>query len=327
MRPFTALAVSTLLVCFAGPALAADYHLVPGSFVPDRGPDGNSVFLDAADGLILVDTGRHPEHRDRLLAYAEQRARPIVAIVNTHWHYDHTTGNGEILAAFPDAEVIASKAIDGPLYEAFIGQSRRSTEEFVASGKASPAQMAEVRRALAVMDDPSALRSKNPVKGSGSRNIGGRVLDVHLEPYAVTEGDVWLVDPEAKLAIVGDLVVATVPFMDTACPDGWRAALGKVAAAKWDTLIPGHGEPMTRPQFEQWRGAFGALVDCGRSSRPMSECADGWVRDARPFVAGGDEARIREMVDYYVMTRLRSSPAEQQKYCRPLAASAAPERG
>ena len=50
-----------------------------------------------------------------------------------------------------------------------------------------------------------------------------------------------------------------------------------VAAAGWETLIPGHGEPMTRPQFEQWRSAFEALVDCGRSSRPVSECADGWV--------------------------------------------------
>ena len=325
MRPFFVLTLAASLAACGGPAVAADHHLVPGSFVPSKGPDGNSIFLDTADGLILVDTGRHPEHRDKLLAHAKQRGRPIVAIVNTHWHYDHTTGNPEILAVFPGAEVVASRAIDGPLYEAFIGQSRRNTEEFVASGKASPAQMAEVRRAFAVMDDPSSLRSKNPVESSGSRSVGGRLLEVRLEPYAVTEGDVWLIVPEERLAIVGDLVVATVPFMDTACPDGWRTALNNVAAAKWDTLIPGHGEPMSRPQFEQWRSAFEALVDCGRSSRSVSDCADGWIRDARPFVAAGDEARIKEMIDYYVTTRLRSSAEEQQKYCRP--AATAPERG
>ncbi len=69
--------LKTLLVaaaCASGasaqPAPGEPYHLIPGSVIPNRGPDGNSVFLDAPDGLILVDTGRHPEHRDRLLAYA-----------------------------------------------------------------------------------------------------------------------------------------------------------------------------------------------------------------------------------------------------------------
>ena len=47
-----------------------DWHLVPGTFEPDRGPDGNSVFLDAPDGLILVDTGRHPEHQEIFRAFA-----------------------------------------------------------------------------------------------------------------------------------------------------------------------------------------------------------------------------------------------------------------
>jgi len=37
------------------------YHLISGSVPADKGPDGNSVFLNAPDGLVLVDTGRHPE--------------------------------------------------------------------------------------------------------------------------------------------------------------------------------------------------------------------------------------------------------------------------
>ena len=88
-----------------------DWHLIPGTFEPDRGPDGNSIFLDAPDGLILVDTGRHPAHRDRLLAYAAARGRPIVAIFNTHWHLDHSTGNAELRAAFPQAPLYATNAI------------------------------------------------------------------------------------------------------------------------------------------------------------------------------------------------------------------------
>src|SRR3954468_19428504 len=94
-------ALLALTLAGAAPAAETGWHLVPGSFEPGRQPDGNSVFLEAPDGLILVDTGRHPAHQERLLAYAKARGRPIAAIVNTHWHLDHTGGNAEIRAAYP----------------------------------------------------------------------------------------------------------------------------------------------------------------------------------------------------------------------------------
>ena len=94
------LALPALVLAGAAPAADSErgWHLVPGTFAPGRGPDGNSVFLDAPDGLILVETGRHPAHREKLLAYARQRGRPIAAVVNTHWHLDHSGGNAEIRA-------------------------------------------------------------------------------------------------------------------------------------------------------------------------------------------------------------------------------------
>lgn len=328
MRPQLILIFAAALAGFGGPAMAADYLLVPGSFVPNKGPDGNSVLLDTASGLILVDTGRHPAHRDKLLAYAKERGRPIRAIFNTHWHLDHTTGNAEIRAVFPEARVYGTSAIEGAIV-GFFPASRKGAEEFLQSGQASAEQRAEMERGFYVMDHPETLRATDLVDSSRPVTIDGRRLDVRVSQFAATERDLWLIDPQARLAIVGDLVVATMPFMDTACPDGWKAALREVAAADWETLIPGHGEPMTRPRFEQWRTAFVNLVECGSSAKPIAQCADGWVRDARPFIAAGDEKRMAGMVDYYVTTRLRSSPEEQQKYCRPLtaSASAAPERG
>ncbi|HYD37466.1 MAG TPA: MBL fold metallo-hydrolase, partial [Allosphingosinicella sp.] len=113
------LALLILITAVSAPAASPDggpgWHLVRGSFEPGRGPDGNSVFLDAPEGLILVDTGRHPAHQEKLLAYAKARGRPVAAIVNTHWHLDHSGGNSEIRAAWPGAEVHASNAVDGAL--------------------------------------------------------------------------------------------------------------------------------------------------------------------------------------------------------------------
>lgn len=319
MRPFIAvLAAFAGCLCIAAraPAPSPGWHLVPGSFEPNRGPDGNSIFLDAPDGLILVDTGRHPEHRDLLLAYARERGRPIAAIFNTHWHLDHSTGNGEIRAAYPRAPLYASNAIDGAL-AGFLRDSRASAERALAAGRIPEANRAEVQRFFEVMDHPDMLRPTRPVTRSADMDIAGRRLRVNLAPFAATEGDVWIYDRAAGLVVAGDLVVAAVPFMDTACPQGWRRALDGIAATHFTTLIPGHGEAMSRADFMVWRAAFNAFVDCGQSDRPRADCVTGWRRDAARFIPAGREATIDDLAGYYIDSRLRSAPAERARYCNP----------
>jgi hypothetical protein len=83
-------------------------------------------------------------------------------------------------------------------------------------------------------------------------------------------------------------------------------------------LIPGHGEPMDRAQFLQWKTAYGNFIDCGHSTQPVAQCVAGWMRDAAPFIDDAHRDYARQAAEYYVTTRLRSSPEEQQHYCRPL---------
>ena len=307
-----ALALATLLCagCATSAPAPAGWHLVPGGFEPGRGPDGNSVFLDAPEGLILVDTGRHPAHQEKLLAYAHERGRPIAAIVNTHWHLDHTTGNLDIRTAYPKAQVYATLAVDGAL-ATFLADSRKRAE-------AKPTNDPNTLRFLARMKNPDSIRPTVPVTKSRPIKIAGRKLDVHVAPFAATEADLWLFVPDEGLVIAGDLVVGIVPFMDTACADGWKKALGEIAATPFTTLIPGHGQPMNRAQFMQWKGAFDRFVDCGRSTKLKEECVAGWKRDAAPFIDPEHSDYVTEAAGYYLDTRLRSSPAEQQKYCKPL---------
>lgn len=301
--------------CAAPPRQAPiAYHLVEGSFVANRGPDGNSVFLDSPDGLILVDSGRHPAHRDKLLGYAQARGRPIVALLNTHWHLDHSTGNAEILAAFPGAELYATRAIDGAL-AGFFPRSRASAQRHLDSGQATPEQRAEIERAFRVMDHPDSLRPTRPVEESADLAIGGRQLRLNVARFAATEADLWVHDQRTGLVIAGDLVVASVPFMDTACPDGWRRALDTLASTEFTILIPGHGDPMDRNAFLAWRSAFGNLLDCAASDRRRQDCILGWRRDAARFIPAGDEERIGGAVGYYLDTRLRAAPDERNRYC------------
>ena len=318
MRHALAMVAACLLAaCATAPeSEPLGHHLIPGTFEPNRGPDGNSVFLDAPDGLILVDTGRHPAHRDRLLGYARARGRPIVAILNTHWHLDHSTGNGELRAAFPDAPLYATTAIEGAL-AGFLRDGRERTAARLAAGQVPPEREAEVRRFLAVMAAPDTLRPTRPVTASGPVEIGGRRLVLNVAPFAATEADLWIHDPAAGLIVAGDLVVAEVPFMDTACADGWRRALEAIAATPFTTLIPGHGEPMDRPAFLSWKRAFDNLLDCAASPVARASCIAGWRRDAAAFQRPGRGAMIDEMTGYYLDTRLRAAPEERERFCRP----------
>lgn len=311
--------IALLSVCLAGSVGAASstYHLIPGSVPLDKGPDGNSIFLDAPGGLILIDTWRHPAHAEKRLARARERGRPIAAILNTHWHMDHVQGNLDIRQAYPAAHVYATTAIDGAL-QTFLTNGRKGAEGRLKDPNTPAPRLPEIRRYLARMDSPDSVRPTAPVTKSGTMTIAGRKLDIHVAPFAVTEPDLWIYDPMARLAIVGDLVVDIVPFMDTACPDGWKKALEEVAATPFVTLIPGHGTPMTRAQFLQWKGAFDRFVDCGKSSRRKDECVTEWKRDAAPFIDAAHQQYASEAAAYYIDTRLRSSPEEQQKYCKPL---------
>jgi glyoxylase-like metal-dependent hydrolase (beta-lactamase superfamily II) len=293
---------------------AAAWQLVPGTWTPPSGPNGNSVLIDAPEGQILVDTGRHPAHQEAILAAARARGKPIAAIVNTHWHLDHTGGNAEVRAAHPGIPIHGSEAVEGALTGFFV-RSRAGAEAHIASGKAPPEQVAEIRRDMAAMDDLANLRPSQPVRAGGAVTIAGRTLELRLEPHAATAGDVWLYDPALRLAVVGDLVVGLAPFMDTACPEGWRTALGRIAAAPWVTLVPGHGAPMDRAAFTQWRLAFNNLLDCAGGTAAKQACVDGWMKDAAAFVPAADRARVPGMIGYYIDTRLRAAPDEQRRYC------------
>jgi glyoxylase-like metal-dependent hydrolase (beta-lactamase superfamily II) len=319
MRLYAVVAAALLTGGASVAGAATPYHLIPGAVPLNSGPDGNTIVLEAPGGLIVFDTGRHPEHAQAILDYAKGRHRPIAAIVNSHWHLDHTTGNWDIRRAYPHVAIYASNALEGAL-ATFLKDSRADTDKMLADPKTPAATRDQLERGIAVIDHPDRIRPNHIVAKSVRMAIAGRTLDVHLARFAATEGDVWLFDPKTRVAIVGDLVVGLVPFMDTACPGGWSKALDQIAATPFTTLIPGHGDVMNRADFLTWRKAYNAFVGCGRSAADKKTCVDGWSRDAARFIDAEHGDYVRQAADYYLATRLRSSAQEQQRYCKPLKA-------
>jgi glyoxylase-like metal-dependent hydrolase (beta-lactamase superfamily II) len=138
---------------------------------------------------------------------------------------------------------------------------------------------------------------------------------IGFESYAVTAGDVWLFDPATRVLASGDLVTLPAPLFDTACPEHWRAALGRLAAIDFKTLVPGHGAPMERHAFEIYRKAFARFISCGSGTSPKGDCIDGWMNDGAELIPEKDRAYARALLGYYVDNVLRGDQQRLSKLC------------
>lgn len=281
--------------------VAPGVWLLPGGIRPERQPDGNTIIFLAHKGLIVMDTGRHVWQREAILAFARSQSEPIVAIVNSHWHLDHVSGNPALRAAFPGLKVYASGAIDEAL-TGFLAKSADEAPRYLADTTLPAATREDIGDDLATIRGGAALRPDIVIAGSRTMKIGGRTLRVNLAANAATVGDVWVYDPKARIAVLGDLVTLPAPFLDTACPDGWRAALAQVAATPFSTAIPGHGAAMSRTHFALYRAAFDSFIDCARSATAPRLCAANWASMVQPLLGPDPQAprQARGMAAYYV---------------------------
>jgi glyoxylase-like metal-dependent hydrolase (beta-lactamase superfamily II) len=283
--------------------IAPGTWLLPGAMLPERGPDGNTVVFAAPGGLVVVDTGRHAWHSDGILAFARERKQPVAAIVNTHWHLDHSSGNGRIAQAHPGAKVHTTTAVDRALAaDGFLTRNAEAARRQPLDASASVNRREETAIFLATMAAAASLRPDVPVERSSTVPLAGRPLALRVAPDAVTDADLWLFDEATSVAVLGDLVTLPAPFFETACPAGWQAALDAVWATPFRLAVPGHGEPLTRPQFDQYRQAFGAFRTCVGNDEAPSACAAAWTRDVASLLPDGAAARAQatEYATYYV---------------------------
>ena len=285
--------------------LGAGVEWLPGAFVPGVQPDGNSVLIEAPDGWIVIDSGRHAPHVQAILERIRASGKPLRAMVNTHWHLDHIGGNRALKTAYPQAQLIASDAIVAARSD-FLADYRRQLLTEIERPSTNDAQRAAYQRELNVIDDHAASTPDVHVNALVPMVIAGRGISLGLERHAVTGGDVWLYDAASQVLAVGDLVTLPAPLLDTACPERWMQALEHIAALRFRWLVPGHGDPLSRGQFVIWRESYERLLRCAASDAPAPRCIDGWLTDAEGLFPREQQPLARSLMAYYVGQRLRA---------------------
>lgn len=295
----------------AAALIAQDIYVEQGAFPRDSQPDGNSVLIVAGGALVVVDTGRHVDHTKKLIEFASARSLPIAAVLNTHWHLDHVGGNFLLRQRIPSLKIYATDALTDAL-PGFLANYRRQLQQAIA--QAGSADTREWRTELELIEQGDSLKPTNVVESSSKIKIAGRRFRMHVE-QAATSGDLWIEDPASRTLIAGDLITLPVPFFDTACVSEWSRALERMSKVRFTALIPGHGRPLTRPDFLKYKTAFHRLLTCADSNAPVRQCSEMWQRDAKGLIDPADLDRIEPMLDYYFKSLLRTAPSERMKHC------------
>ena len=197
-----------------------------------RGFFSNSAVLVLDDGVVVVDTQVAPIGAKRLRAeIAKITEKPVRFVVNTHYHGDHTGGNG----LFPEAEIVATEETARYVVE--------RDEERVEYAHTFGLEFQEVH---------ATGKPTRTFEGETTLTIGDDEVHV-LQLGRVETPDACVVHwPKRRVVACGDGVATHdypylgVPFMDEGLRDdgSWIGYLRAIRDLKPRVLIPGHGPPL-----------------------------------------------------------------------------------
>ncbi len=229
---------------------------------PDTFPQSNTTVIIGEREVLVVDSCYLPSSAKEDIAQIRQwTTKPVRYLVNTHWHYDHTMGNGVYWEAFPSLTIIAhaetakqSANYNPGWFERFPRRAdafKRVLEDGKdANGKVlSEGEKKEYEDALKGLNPVQAeyktLTDKTPTFTFDSEltiNLGNREVQIKHLGRGNTAGDAVVYLPKEKILISGDLIVHPVPYLFGGYPSDFVKTLEKLKQIDFQTIVPGHGE-------------------------------------------------------------------------------------
>ena len=244
-----------------------------------------NVSVVAGDrGLVVVDTHGSAAAGRRVLDDVRRLgAGEVVAVVNTHAHFDHAFGNVAFREADPGVPIHAHEG-------AVAGLEATSVADTAAAhaGGADDPRREEVLATEVVLPDRT-------FSSATVLDLGDRVLElVHPGP-AHTAGDLVVLVPDAQVLLAGDLVEESGPpsLGADSFPMQWPLSLDIVLGLTTgaSTVVPGHGAVVDRDFVEVQRNELGIVAETIRDLAgrgvPVDEAlaAGEWPWDPRHLEA------------------------------------------
>lgn len=218
--------------------------------------DVSVVVVVGPTGLTVVDTRNNPAEAEEVIRDIARRFDlPIVAVVNTHAHYDHTFGN-QSFAALPSVLIYGHHLM--PRHFAEYEGPRLTAQQ------ADPSREPDKRWADVVLTPPGEL-----VTARTAVVAGGRTIElIPLEP-GHTDTDLAVLVPDCRVWLLGDVIEQSGPpmFGSGSYPLAWPEVLAGLLGVirPGDVIVPGHGVVVDRDFVERQMAALQTVADTIRS--------------------------------------------------------------
>lgn len=241
--------------------------------------DVNVTVVGSDRGLLVVDT--HASARAAREVVADVRrlgAGEVTCIVNTHEHFDHTFGNGELRAAYGEIPIHAHET---------------AAERTVAAGErikgVFEADLDDPRRDEVLATE--IVPADHTFSSARVLDLGDRLVELVHPGRGHTAGDLVVRVPDVDVVLAGDLVEESAPpaLGADAYPMEWPLSLDVVLGllTPATVVVPGHGAPVDRGFVEDQRNEIGIVAETIRDLAgrgvPLAQAIDAaewpWPRD------------------------------------------------
>jgi glyoxylase-like metal-dependent hydrolase (beta-lactamase superfamily II) len=200
-------------------------------------------------GLAVIDTRANHLLADELRADLRQLPGDVVAVVNTHGHWDHVFGNARF-APIP------------------IWGHVRCADFIAATGEA-----ARVRLIESYAGDADAFREveltppTEAFETSATLELGDRQVDLRFLGRGHTDNDIVVIVPGANVLFAGDLLEnAPAPGFGDSFPIAWAQTGRGLLELVEGPVVPGHGDPFDRSFAARQVGELAALAELARGA-------------------------------------------------------------
>ena len=192
--------------------------------------DVNVTLVEGDRGLLVVDTlGSERAARALLDDMRAVSSRDVVAVVNTHAHFDHTFGNAALRDTWPEALLVAQETAA----EDTVPTGERAKQDYAADPHAEEITESRVLPADTTFVSVRAL------------DLGDRYVELVHPGRGHTGGDLVVVVPDADVVVAGDLVEESGPpaYGPDCFPLEWPGSVETLIGmlTPRTLVVPGHG--------------------------------------------------------------------------------------
>jgi len=303
-RPTIACTFAALIVIAAFSQEQRVSQLAPGVYywqgdTEIRRP-ANCVWVLFKDYVVVIDANFPWGAREILPEIRKTTNLPVRFVFNTHYHADHSFGNGIFMEA--GATIVCSRACGD--------ESRLKGEQDWRNqvlGRAERPNASVHDKAVAAETREKGYRLEHPTLLFEDRmafDDGERRLELIRMGPAHSMGDAVAYLPKEKILMTGDLCVNWTSGNNVgdrdADHDNWVRALGMLE--NWDvrTVVPGHGRLGTVQTLTGQREYLADMVSQVRAGIRASKTADELAREVDlsrhvPFGASSSAGAVRSV--------------------------------